>query len=64
MVSLNDITGVWVLAMVVSFMLSFANSEEYKGMGVGKSIGLWLLLTVLLFIAGIGIYFGVVLIAS
>ena len=61
---LNSITGVWVLAMVVSFMLSFVNIEEYKGMGVGKSIGLWLLLTVLLFIAGIGIYFGVVLIAS
>ena len=64
MVSLSDVLGVLMLSVVVSGFLAIANVDEFKGMSGGKGLGMMTLLLVMTFLMGIGIYFGVVLIAS
>ena len=62
--SIDNICGIFILSIVVSIFLSIANMDVYKGMDVWKGFVMWLMLTMMCFILGIGIFIGVVMVSS
>ena len=61
---LVNVIGILILAVVFAIVLSIIGADEYKGFGVKKGILLFVILTVTLFVLGIGVWFGVVMVAS
>lgn len=62
--TVTNILGILILAVVFAIGMSILGADAYKGFGVKKGILLFVILTVTLFALGIGVWFGVVMVAS
>lgn len=62
--SIVNLIGVLILAVVFAIGMSILGADAYKGFGVKKGIMLFVILTVTLFVLGIGVWFGVMMVAS
>ena len=62
--TVTNILGILILAVVFAIVMSILGADAYKGLGAKKGILMFVLLTVILFVLGIGVWFGVVMVAS
>ena len=62
--TVTNILGILILAVVFAIGMSILGADAYKGLGERKGILMFVLLTVILFALGIGVWFGVVMVSS